>query len=95
MTELKLEEYERRKIHRSKHGDITDADKLQRLIHGLDEYCKVVNAKEGILLARNLSEKLGADVINNSEGGIIIHLGLTTIHVFQPYPDIDRIYYEY
>jgi hypothetical protein len=68
---------------------------LDSIIRGLDECQNKMKAEEGILFARNLGEKLGAKVINNPEGGIIIYIDQNTIHVFQPYPDIDRMYYEY
>ncbi|MEY8200460.1 MAG: hypothetical protein RPS47_14585 [Colwellia sp.] len=54
-----------------------------------------MNAKEGLSFLENLSGEIGAKVDCNPEGGIIIRLDEHTIHVWQPYPDIDRIYYEY
>ena len=68
---------------------------LDRIICNLEECRKTMNAKEGLSFLENLSGEIGAKVDCNPEGGIIIRLDEHTIHVWQPYPDIDRIYYEY
>jgi hypothetical protein len=70
-------------------------ENFNNIIRGLDECQNKMKAEEGILFARKLGEQFGAKVMNNPEGGIIIYLDQNTIHVFQPYPDIDRMYYEY
>jgi len=65
---------------------------LAVMIEALKQY---LSAKGGVPLARERTRQLGGTVNANPEGGIIIKIDGTTIHVWQPYPDIDYIYYEY
>ena len=68
---------------------------LTNMINALNSYRTNNTANEGLDLARRYANKLGGTVEDNPEGGIIIKLMGSQIHVWQPYPDIDYIYFEY
>jgi hypothetical protein len=69
--------------------------KLYKIISGLDHCRQTKNAKDGFVFTKNLCKDLGVDTTENVGGGLIIRTVDFTIHVFQPFPDIDRVYYEY
>jgi hypothetical protein len=68
---------------------------LKSMINALKSYRANNTAKEGLELAKRCANELGGSVDDNPEGGIIINLLGSQIHVWQPYPDIDYIYFEY
>ena len=65
------------------------------ILKSLEEFRKTMTANVGLNSAELLCKKIGVTVEENPEGGLIIKVDGYTIHVFQPYPDIDKIYYEY
>jgi hypothetical protein len=68
---------------------------LNKIITGLDICSNTMTAREGFIFAKKICGELAVEIADNPEGGLIIKIDrFTTIHVFQPYSDIDRIYYE-
>jgi hypothetical protein len=65
------------------------------MINALDEYRKNLTASKGLEYAKSTAIELGGSVIDNPDGGTIIVIAGETVHVWQLFPDIDRIYYEY
>lgn len=70
-------------------------DTMERFILGLDKCRQEMKAKEGLDYAQKQGVALGGIVKSNPAGGLIIYIFGHVVHVWQPYQDIDRIYYEY
>ncbi len=71
---------------------------VDKMIAGLEECRDKMTAKEGLIFATNLCETLGGYVEINNEPEqeyTVLNVGGESISVWQVYPDIDKIYYEY
>jgi len=72
-----------------------DDGSLDRIVQCLED-CRIkMTVKEALIVVKELCGKEGAPVNDNPEGGIVISMNHHTIHAWQVYEDIDRIYYEY